>query len=106
MRGSYLLSRMTWRPNYTVEEVAAIVEGWEELTALRYKPGIHVRLMDVEQAIKHLSLPHHQAVLLVGMAGVAERTAGVLVGASQPTMSRRYRRGIEDIVKLLNGGIR
>ena len=103
-RGYFLLSPTTSNlGRYTAEEVEAVVEGYEELRALRYKPGIHVRLMDVEQALKRLSIPHRQAVLLVGMHGLAERTAGRLIGASQPTMSRRYTRGLAEIVNYLNG---
>jgi DNA-directed RNA polymerase specialized sigma24 family protein len=96
---------MRWkRGNYTIDEVTAVVEGYAELTSLRYKPVIHVRLMDLEKHLKRLSRPYLEAVMLVGMNGIAERTAGRLVGASQPTMSRRYRRGIVELVKYMNGG--
>ena len=105
MRLCFPSNHMRWKAgNYTIDEVTALVEGYSELTSLRYKPVIQVRLMDMDKQLKRLSRPYLEAVLLVGMVGIAERTAGRLVGASQHTMSRRYRRGILELVKYMNGG--
>jgi DNA-directed RNA polymerase specialized sigma24 family protein len=87
-----------------MEEVIVLVEEYEALNALRHKPWIQVRLMDIDRTVRKLSRPHRTAVLLCGIVGLTTRSAGLLVGESKSTMNRRYRRGMMEILTKLNGG--
>ena len=89
---------------YSDDEVEALVEGYDELRGKRHRVFILVRLLDLELALRRLSLPHRQAVLLCGMVGLTTRSAGKLVGVSATTMHKRYRRGLREIVNILNTG--
>lgn len=91
---------------YSEEEVEAVVEGYDELTGLRHKSFIQVRLLDVELAMRKLSMPHRQAVMLCGLMGFTTRAAGGIMGVSSTTMHKRYRRGLRELVQILNGGKR
>lgn len=93
-----------WRPNYTLDEVEALVEQYEEFTGMRSWSFMHVRLIDLDRALAVLRPKERQAVLLCGQMAMTTRTAATFVDASHQTMHRRYRRGIERIVSYLNGG--
>jgi DNA-directed RNA polymerase specialized sigma24 family protein len=89
---------------YSLEEVEAILDGWEELQELRHKAWIHVRVMDVERTVRRLPRVYREAILLCGMIGLTTRTAGKLVGVSHTAMRKRYMRGLDVLVIKLNGG--
>jgi DNA-directed RNA polymerase specialized sigma24 family protein len=93
--------------NYSTEEVRALVEGFEELREKRdtTRPRLMLlcRLVDIWSAIKRLGPHEYQAVLLVGLHGISENTAGNLLGVHQSTMSRRYTRALEELTTDLNG---
>ena len=89
---------------YSEEEVEAIVEGYSELTELRFKSFIQVRLLDLERVLRRLSVPYRQAILLCGMVGLTTRSAGKLVGVSAVTMNKRYKRALQEILRQLNTG--
>lgn len=90
--------------NYGSGEVKWLVEDYEELTHKRHHVGILVRLLDLEIALKKLSRPYYEAVLLCGMAGLTTRTAATFTGVSHTTMHKRYTRGLLDLTEKINGG--
>lgn len=93
-----------WRPNYSTDEVKALIEDYAEWVEYRDRVFILVRLMDVEQACSALRPKEGQAVLLLGLFGYTAESAGALLGVSADAMWKRYQRGIERIVSYLNGG--
>lgn len=92
------------RPNYTVDEVEALVEGYSELAPVRHKLKWLVRLCDLDIAIRLMPPKEHQAMLLIGLIGLDTRSAGEALGVSHTTAWKRYRRGLEWITLYLNGG--
>lgn len=89
---------------YSLEEVCAIVEGYEELTELRHKPWILVRLLDMWRAYGQISHEFQEAVLLMGLMGYSSRQAAPLTYVSHSTVSRRYASGLAQLVIKMNGG--
>jgi hypothetical protein len=92
-----------WWPNYSFEEVEALVEGYEEMRDRRSRLAWLVRYCDLDRALPQLNRKEYEAVLLVGKFGFDTRTAGALVGASHTAMWKRYRRGIQSLTDRLNG---
>lgn len=90
--------------NYGSNEVQWLVEDYAELTYKRYLLGIMVRLLDLEVAMKKLSRPYYQAILLCGIAGYTTRNAGTFMGVSQTTMHIRYTKGLIELTEKMNGG--
>ncbi len=95
--------RRYFRSPYTPEEIEALVEGYEELTFLRQRPAISVRLMDLERAIEALNQKTREAVLLYGIVGLSNEAAGRVLGISEAAVRKRFRHGLEDILYFLNG---
>jgi DNA-directed RNA polymerase specialized sigma24 family protein len=93
----------TPKPNYSLEEVEALIEGYADLEPVRYKLKWLVRLCDLDIAIRQMPPKEYQAVLLVGLLGLSVRAAGSDMGVSPQKMWRRYRRGLEWLVNYLNG---
>lgn len=93
----------SWRSNYTVDEVDALVEGYEEMKPHRHKLKWLVRYCDLDLALRHMPPKEYQAVLLVGLIGLSIYDAGPVMGVSPSTMWRRYRRGLEWLTNFLNG---
>lgn len=92
------------KPNYSVEEVEALVENYQELSFYyRHKQYIQVRLLDVEQSLPRLREKERTAVFLCGVMEYTTRAAGKLVGASKDTMHRRYLKGMESLFARING---
>jgi DNA-directed RNA polymerase specialized sigma24 family protein len=96
------------RRNYPNRAVRYLVEGYRALHPMKStKPGrgldILCQLIDVESAISRLGPLEYQAVLLVGLLGFSEWDAGVVLGVSQATVSRRYARALEMLSTDLNG---
>lgn len=96
--------RRLFRDPYSIDELRAIVENYEELSDSRSKAWIHVRLMDIEQAYKSLRPKPKAAVLLCGFIGLTVRTAAILVGVPKSTMFSRYEHGLQKMASYLNGG--
>lgn len=94
---------MSWKGKYSVDELTVLVEGYEELYSWETKGWILVRLFDMWRAYEHLSKEHRQAVLLVGMLGYSTRQASAMLDVSHTTISKRYNRGIENMLNYLNG---
>lgn len=91
------------RSNYTVDEIEALVEGYEEMRATRHKLAWLVRYCDLDLALRHMPPKEWQATLLVGLIGVSIQHAGRAMGVAPTTMWRRYRRGLEWLTNYLNG---
>lgn len=89
--------------NYSVEEVEALIEGYPELVYLKYKPGILVRLADLERAISALPQKNLEAVLLYGILGFSNEASGRLLSISEAAVRKRYRHGLDYILMHLNG---
>lgn len=90
-------------PNYNLDEVEALAEGYEELSVKRSKLWLLVRYCDFDTAIKKMPQKYYEAVLLIGLIGLDTRTAGKLLGCANTTAWRRYQRGIEWLHKEING---
>ncbi|MEM2990229.1 MAG: hypothetical protein QXQ02_03490 [Halobacteria archaeon] len=88
---------------YTVEEVDALIEGYDELRHGRLKPWIWVRLIDLDRAFQRLDKKHRVAVLLCGIANISVRTAANLAGIPYKTMYNRYKEGVRRILFYLGG---
>lgn len=95
---------MTRIGSYDEDEVRVLVEEYEELRGGRSRAFVHVRLMDLEQALKKLPLKLRQAVYLHGQLGLSTARAGEILGVSKDTVRRRYTNGLAHILKTLNGG--
>lgn len=94
-----------YRGRYTEEEIEALIEGYEELRYLKYKPYVLVRLLDLDTAIHKLPPKEYQAVLLCGLIGLSTRWAGEVMGVSKDTIHRRYKHGLRRLHQILNGQI-
>lgn len=93
-----------YRDPYSEEEILVLVNDYDELSYLRSKSWVQVRLMDIDRAFKALRPKEREAVLLCGMVGLTVRSAGKLVGVDFTTMFRRYVRGLDYLARYLNGG--
>lgn len=95
----------TLRDNYSFEEVVVLVEEYIELSALRAtRPGIQVRLLDIDVALRKLDNVLREALFLCGIAGLTSRTAGKGVGVSKTIMRQRYVKGMDALHLVINGG--
>ena len=94
---------MFWKGKYSLEELTALVEGYEELNTWETKGWILVRLFDTGRSFNRLSKEHRQAVLLIGMLGFSTRDAGSVLGVSHTTAAKRYNQGLINMVNYLNG---
>lgn len=100
------MSRRTAR--YTEEEVRALIEGYAELKekvdttrpALRYL----VMLVDLKQALEYLPRKYWEVVLLHGLFGLTLVQTAELLQVSHQAVSKRYRRALEDVTYIINGG--
>ena len=92
---------------YTLNEVRYIVENYERDNHRRKFDLLHAKLMDIDRALRLLRTLQpkaYAAVLLIGLAGVDSRTAGVLIGVHHSTMLRRYEHALNTMTNYLNAG--
>lgn len=89
---------------YTTEEVEALVEGYTELIGYRHKPYLMVRLLDIQRSTKWCSKITRDALFFVGVLGLPLREAGNAMEVSKDTAQRRYKRGLQELTRKLNGG--
>lgn len=90
--------------NYGSGEVQWLVEDYAELVHKKQHLGILVRLLDLDAALKKLSRPHYQAVLLCGMMGLTVREVEAITSVNYVTIHRRYHRAIAELTANINGG--
>jgi len=93
-----------WRKgSYSIEEVTALVEGYEELRWCDTKAWILVRLIDLRRAMAGLTREHQEAVVLCGLHGLSTRVASPYIGVSHTTVAKRYNQGLQKMQKIMNG---
>ena len=93
---------------YTEEEVQALIKEYEAVRessdttrrGLRYL----VQIADLNKALEQLPLKYWEVVLLHGLLGVPQQETAQLLQVSQQAVGKRYRRGLEEVVYLINGG--
>lgn len=94
-----------WRDagRYDENEVQALIDNYLELRFLKHRPSIHVRLMDLERALRMLPRKFFEVVLVYGVLRFTSRAAAENLAISDREVRRRYRKGFEQIMQTLNG---
>jgi DNA-directed RNA polymerase specialized sigma24 family protein len=94
-----------WRNagHYDENEVQALIDNYLELRYMKHRPSLHVRLMDLEVAMRRLPRKLFEPVLVYGLLRFTERAAGEVLAISGREVRRRYRQGFEQIMLTLNG---
>lgn len=88
---------------YDENEVQALIDNYLELRYLKHRPSLHVRLMDLEVAMRHLPRKLFEAVLVYGLLRFESRAAGEALQISHTAVMKRYRQGFDLIMLRLNG---
>lgn len=96
------------RASYTESEVTRMVMFYQELRELAdTKPGrkldLLLRLADLDSALDRLPLELWRVVLVHGLLGVGRDEAAAALQISTGATSKRFRKGIEDLVYWING---
>lgn len=97
---------MTYWPNagrYDENEIQALIDNYLALRYMKHRPSLHVRLMDLEVAMRHLPRKLFEAVLVYGLLRFESRAAGEALHISHTAVMKRYRQGVEQILYRLNG---
>lgn len=85
-----------------------MVEGYAELKEAKSTSGFGLRILcqlaDLDRALRCMPPKEYPVVLLHGLLGYTVRNAGELLGISRPTLSDRYRKGIEFLTDHMNRG--
>lgn len=85
------------------------MENYERDSHRRRFDLLHAKLMDIDRALqllRTLQPKAYLAVLLVGLAGIDQRTAGTLLKVDQRTAGRRYEHALTTMTHYLNTGRR
>jgi DNA-directed RNA polymerase specialized sigma24 family protein len=97
------------RPNYSDDEVRAMVEGYRELREIADTTPGRLRyvlsLADLDRALALLPERLWAVVLLHGILGFPQTTVADLLEVSQQAVSKRYRYALEDLLFEINGGV-
>lgn len=93
-------SRLGW---YDENEVQALIDNYLELRYLKHRPAIHVRLMDLEVAMRFLPIKLFEAVLVYGILRFTARDAGEVLHISHTAATKRYRQGFDLMLYTMNG---
>lgn len=88
---------------YTQGELEALIENYLSLRYLRHRTSIHVRIMDLEVALRHLPRKLFEAVLVLGILGFSDRAGGEALHISHTAAGKRYRQGVEQMLLTING---
>lgn len=88
---------------YDENEVQVLIDSYLDLRHLKHRPYIHVRLMDLEVAMRHLPRKLRDVVLVYGLLRFTERAAGESLAISGREVRRRYRQGVDQMLYRLNG---
>lgn len=70
---------------------------------MKHRPSLHVRLMDLEVAMRHLPNKLFEAVVVYGLLRFTERAAADALHISHTAVTKRYRQGVEQMLYFLNG---
>jgi len=86
-----------------------MVEEYAALTAKAdTSPGgmrVLIQLADLNNALAYLPLKYWEVVLLHGLLGLSQEQTAEALHVSHQAVSKRYRRGLEEVVFYINGGI-
>lgn len=88
---------------YDENEVQALIDNYLALRYLKHRPTIHVRLMDLEVALRYLPKKLFEAVLVYGLLRFDARNAGEVLHISHTAVTKRYRQGFDQILDTMNG---
>lgn len=93
---------------YRETEVRALVENYESAVSDRDTTvrGLRslVRIADLKRAWAGLNADEREVLLLVGVLGLSTHEAAQEIQKSQSSVSRRYRKALEELTWLMNGG--
>lgn len=64
-----------------------------------------VQIADVDSALRFLSDPHYEVVLLHGLIGLTMEQTGIALEITKQAVSKRYALALEDMHFLMNGGM-
>jgi DNA-directed RNA polymerase specialized sigma24 family protein len=99
-------------PNYDESEVEALIASYHDLRAgIEYdRSGRRVarvvaRLADLDKAVARLPLDYLEVVVMHGLLGIPQENAARLLEIKPHTVGKRFRRAVEEITYLMNGGI-
>lgn len=93
-----------FRANYSEQELTALTDEWVDWEGNKSFQFILVRLMDLDNAMMHLSPPQREAIFLIGLCQLTLREAAELAGVTHQAMWKRYQRGLTSMASYLNGG--
>jgi DNA-directed RNA polymerase specialized sigma24 family protein len=94
---------------YRETEVRALIENYAEVLEDRETYGAGLRAIvgvaDLKRAWRFLARDDRRVLLLVGVMGATHRDAGVALEKSHAWVGKRYRKALEELTWLMNGGI-
>jgi DNA-directed RNA polymerase specialized sigma24 family protein len=89
--------------SYDEAEVQALIDHYWSLQFLKHRPVIHVRLMDLEVALRHLPRKLHEVMIVYGLLRFTSRAAGEALSISESAVRKRYRQGLDLMLYRMNG---
>lgn len=94
--------------NYTEAEIRALIEHYE---IMREAVDTHPRKLgwlalraDLDAVLARLPLKYWEVVLLHGLIGFDQNATAQLLQISQSAVSKRFRKGVEELHYYINGG--
>lgn len=88
---------------YGENELIYLIDNYMVLRHRKHRPSIHVRLMDLEVALRHLPRKLFDAVVVYGILRFTTRSAGEALHISESAVRKRYLQSIEQMLYTLNG---
>jgi DNA-directed RNA polymerase specialized sigma24 family protein len=96
------------RANYSLDEVRGLIENYQRAAERIDTTPRGLRwlsmLIDINNALEKLSDKYWEVLLLHGLIGIDQMQTAVLLQVRQSTVSKRYRRGLEETHHYINGG--
>lgn len=98
------------RAKYTEREVRALIEEYDafraaaDTTPRGRRLDFLVMLADLSRAVDGLQWKFWEVVLLHGLLGIPQGETARLLQVSQQAVSKRYRKALEEVHYLINGG--
>lgn len=93
-------------PNYTRREVKATVRRLFTMMELVDNKGIHVRVIDMLEAVNWLRENYHEEyeiLVVCGLFGVSFRDAEAMLNWDHVTLKERFDSGVAHLTDCLNG---
>lgn len=103
-----MTSLRRWRrAEYSPGDVKKLIEEHAGLTAKvdTHRAGLRhlVQMADLNRALQRLPLKYWEVVLLHGMLGIPQEATSRILRVSQQAVSKRYRKGLDEIIHYING---